>query len=821
MRRPILLLLLLAALPPAASARPTQPAIGGGTTLMIGSLGLNTAAPVNPGSLALGGTLSSTTTQAQQFVSHGNFGGSVTSGQAFFNQFAVDSDSVNTTGTGGPGGADWLYVGGTMNSASITGNRTALVSFLNLTAATGNGAGNGAFYTGFGTQSQASANDGGTNTVGAGNLFGINPVAILQSGGTYFNSLVGGEVDVAAQSGSTKVYYKTGLKIVQLQSDSVQGTTADYAIGLNNQASGTAPGWNVGFAFGGPEGWWPIKSTGTMLGTYAATVGGGPSMSAAYGIDFSAVTFSSGFLKSTGFLVDGSGNVTANAVNKVAITAPASSATLTIANGKTLTVNNSITFSGTDATTMTLPTTSKTLMASDYSNASATTLGSTSLTMGGTTSSISGLTLSGATAVTGASLPTQAAGTLGIAGNATKPTLAANGEGDIFLDGTTGGLALIGQGSTNDFEVYNKNGSLALSVPTGTTNVIDAGTFATGGNIIIPNNTSYQAKDSGGTIRTLLYVDNTNFSNIVDAGNAGIRFWNQGVTTEYGRFNTSGGLSIGSTSDAGAGNLLAKGGLFNGTTLGTPAAGTLLLGGSATAPTLGANGEGANYLSAAGGHLVQGQGSTDDVRLLNKSGSTVANIPTGTTNFNVAGGLYDQGTAPTGTAGSGYVRATSPTLATATLGSGSTLTDTINQEFAVSTAAVSWTSNTTLANVTGLAIALTAGKTYNCYGHLTVTASGASGGIQASLVASGGLTATSASFTAANFNGATTNARTTATALGSAIGGATAVSTDVQIDGAIVVNAGGTLNVQAAQNASNITTTTVGQNSTFRCVRVN
>jgi hypothetical protein len=42
-------------------------------------------------------------------------------------------------------------------------------------------------------------------------------------------------------------------------------------------------------------------------------------------------------------------------VNKVTITAPASSATLTIANGKTATVNNSITFSGTDSTTMTFP----------------------------------------------------------------------------------------------------------------------------------------------------------------------------------------------------------------------------------------------------------------------------------------------------------------------------------------------------------------------------------------------------------------------------------------------------------------------------------
>lgn len=94
------------------------------------------------------------------------------------------------------------------------------------------------------------------------------------------------------------------------------------------------------------------------------------------------------------------GVATATSVNKVAITAPATSATLTIANGKTLTanssttlagvdgktlttnnsltlagvdgktltVNNSIAFTGTDSTTMTFPSTSATLARTDNSN---------------------------------------------------------------------------------------------------------------------------------------------------------------------------------------------------------------------------------------------------------------------------------------------------------------------------------------------------------------------------------------------------------------------------------------------------------------------
>lgn len=59
---------------------------------------------------------------------------------------------------------------------------------------------------------------------------------------------------------------------------------------------------------------------------------------------------------------------TATSINKVTITAPATSATLTIANGKTLTANNSITLAGTDATTMTFPSTSASIARTDAAN---------------------------------------------------------------------------------------------------------------------------------------------------------------------------------------------------------------------------------------------------------------------------------------------------------------------------------------------------------------------------------------------------------------------------------------------------------------------
>ena len=74
----------------------------------------------------------------------------------------------------------------------------------------------------------------------------------------------------------------------------------------------------------------------------------------------------------------------------------------------------------------------------------------------------------GGIAVSGTALPTQAAGTLGLGGESSAPTLGANGEGDVYLTSTTGGLTLIGKGSVNDIELLNDAGSIAANLPTGT-----------------------------------------------------------------------------------------------------------------------------------------------------------------------------------------------------------------------------------------------------------------------------------------------------------------------------------------------------------------
>ena len=65
------------------------------------------------------------------------------------------------------------------------------------------------------------------------------------------------------------------------------------------------------------------------------------------------------------FITPNLGVATATTINKVTFTPPTTSATLTIADGKTLVCNNSITFAGTDATTMTFPTTNASIARTD------------------------------------------------------------------------------------------------------------------------------------------------------------------------------------------------------------------------------------------------------------------------------------------------------------------------------------------------------------------------------------------------------------------------------------------------------------------------
>lgn len=125
------------------------------------------------------------------------------------------------------------------------------------------------------------------------------------------------------------------------------------------------------------------------------------------------------------------GVASATSINKVAITAPATSATLTIADGKTLTASNSLTFSGTDGNTFTFPSGSSTVM----------TLASVDTITGAKTFNDGKLILSGSTSGTSTLKAQATAGTTTFTFPTTTGTLIGSGDtgtvtSTMILDGT-------------------------------------------------------------------------------------------------------------------------------------------------------------------------------------------------------------------------------------------------------------------------------------------------------------------------------------------------------------------------------------------------
>lgn len=119
-------------------------------------------------------------------------------------------------------------------------------------------------------------------------------------------------------------------------------------------------------------------------------------------------------------------------------------------------------------------------------------------------------------------------------------------------------------------------------------------------------------------------------------------------------------------------------------------------------------------------------------------------------------------------------------------------------------------SNTVLADITGLSLTLPGTNIY-FFRAVLFTAAAAGGGMQVAI--GGTATLSSLRVSAWNYNGTTLNALTTATAKNTAMGAATAVTTNIIIEGTFGVSVIGTLTIQMAQNASSATNSSILSNS--------
>lgn len=257
-----------------------------------------------------GGTVSGETIFTQtttgnfspMLLAHGGLYGVPAQVGTNWTQIGLDVDYADAAASGGPGGINYLYVGGTMK-AGFTGHRSGLNSFMNVNGTPGSNS-TTKFITSIVGWTVCDVADNGQNN----SLFGGNLLVDMHPTATSWGGVCGLEVDITCQAGSS-VNLKEGIKVVIGANDTVQGASVDAAMGIL-MAAGTpgTGGWKVGLTFGGASGVWGMLPSGTLIGT-SSTALGGRAYATAYGIDFGAVSFSSAAFRSTGLLINGAGGI--------------------------------------------------------------------------------------------------------------------------------------------------------------------------------------------------------------------------------------------------------------------------------------------------------------------------------------------------------------------------------------------------------------------------------------------------------------------------------------------------------------------------------
>jgi len=220
---------------------------------------------------------------------------------------------------------------------------------------------------------------------------------------------------------------------------------------------------------------------------------------------------------------------------------------------------------------------------------------------------------------------------------ATGDTAAGDGAAMGFTSAE--GLILTGQGSTNDVTIKNDADADVLEIPTGTTNVTVAGDITAAGTLLATGDTAAGdaaaigfASADGIVITGQGSTNDVSIKNDADATVIAIPTGTDDVefTDDVKLKSDSAVLSFGADGDV---------------TL-THAADTsltcnLMMAATTFEPSgdTAAGDNAAIGFTAAEGLILTGQGSTNDVTIKNDADADVIEIPTGTTNVTVAGGL--------------------------------------------------------------------------------------------------------------------------------------------------------------------------------------
>jgi len=136
---------------------------------------------------------------------------------------------------------------------------------------------------------------GGTALAPAGASYGFSAYGLMTGNNVHLSNVTGGEIDIQAVGSGSTVAYKSGLQIVALISDAIQGSLFDGALSISS--GGGSAGWKNGILFSNANGQHPMAATGKLFATQgSATI--------ATGFDISSYTSATAF-KSPGVILAG------------------------------------------------------------------------------------------------------------------------------------------------------------------------------------------------------------------------------------------------------------------------------------------------------------------------------------------------------------------------------------------------------------------------------------------------------------------------------------------------------------------------------------
>ena len=254
--------------------------------------------------------------------------------------------SITTTATGTfTGEKDWNVISVTNTSSETGGSGLNNACYLNHNFSTGTGGYQGlyvvnnqvgttanlldtGYYTAATFLTQNAYNDNGTSGAHSGHYYGFNAVARILSGATYIDQVVGGEIDIAAKTGSS-FNDLIGLQIVNQSGNTApSGRFSTYFGASSGGADGTDT-LQYGLSFGLYQGYNPVSSTGTLIVWYPHA-GAGSAGTVANGVDFSQGAFTNAAWLSPGATIDPNGNAAVLSLTTNTVTAQTTNGSLAL-----------------------------------------------------------------------------------------------------------------------------------------------------------------------------------------------------------------------------------------------------------------------------------------------------------------------------------------------------------------------------------------------------------------------------------------------------------------------------------------------------------